>query len=83
MARIFSIAFNFKNENFTALVTTGTVSNGDNQFTVSPVDDALKDLLPAGKLSFRNLNDLDRLADSQPQLHELASSIASALHQKI
>lgn len=80
MARIFSIAFDFKNERHTALVTAGSQ---EGQFTIAPVDEELKNLLPAGKLSFSNLADLQHLADRQPQLHELAFSMVVAVHQKL
>lgn len=83
MARIITIDFKFLQKQYTALVTIGTALDGKARYTVAPNDENLQQLLPGGRISFSSLSDLNPIAEKQPQLHELALSMALALYQRV
>jgi hypothetical protein len=84
MARLFSLNFQFREKSYTALIAITTPNNGQPEYTVSLFDEAVRQLLPEGKLCFHQVADLHSEAERQPpMLTELMESLSSALHHKL
>lgn len=83
MARLFSLNFQFQEQQYTALIGVSTSAQGAVEYTVSVYDEAVQQLLPEGKLCFHHLADLQSYDGQLPKVRELLDSLSAALHHRL